>query len=200
MAKKKSSKQELKEMQFEFDESKHLYTLDGRRLIGVTEALSILDDRWKVDPFYLERGRFIHKATELYDLGELDDSTVDERIRPYLDGYIKFEQDTDFAPTFIERTLYHPKYFYGMRIDRIGWLNERWIMLDLKSGAPAKVDKLQGVAYLEGCWANGIEVKTGFDLYLRDDGNYSLVEVEKPKLLLPIFLAALKCVQWREAI
>jgi len=182
----------------ELDESTHIYRLDGRRIIGTTEALKILDDRWKVDPWYLERGRFIHKATELYDTDELDESTVDDRIRPYLDAYMRFRRDTDFVPTFIERELYHPKFFYGMKIDRIGWLNGRWVMMDLKSGAPARVDKLQSAAYLEGCYANGIEVKGGFDLYLRDDTTYKLEPIDHPKLLLPVFLAALQCARWKE--
>ena len=184
----------------EFDESTHTYTLNGRHLISVTQALSILDDRWKVDPFYLERGRLIHLATEYYDRDELDESTVDERIRPYLDAYMRFRRDTDFAPTFIERELYHPKYLYGMRIDRIGFLNDRWVMIDLKSGAPAKIDELQGAAYLEGCLANGIEVKGGFDLYLHDDTTYKLEPVEIPKRLLPVFLACLTVMRWKEGI
>jgi len=187
-------------MNFTFDESKHLYTLDGRRLIGVTEALSILDDRWKVDPFYLERGRLIHLCTEYYDRDELDESTIDERIRPYFEAYKKFKAETDFCPNFIERILFHPKYFYGMKIDRIGVLNNKRVMLDLKSGSPAKVDKLQSAAYLEGCLANGIEVKAGFDLYLKDDGNYSLVEVEKPRNLLLVFLACLTVARWKEGM
>ncbi len=51
------------------DEETHRYTLDGRRLISVTQALSILDERRK-DPYYLERGRFVHLATEYLDRDE----------------------------------------------------------------------------------------------------------------------------------
>ena len=187
-------------MSFEFDEENHLYTLDGRRLISVTQALAILDDRWKVDPFYLQRGRFIHKAAELYDRDELDELTVDERIRPYLHAYAKFTADILFAPSYIERRLFHPKYFYAGRPDRIGGLNGGLDLVDLKSGAKAKIDELQGAAYWELCRANDIPVKKIFDLYLRDDGTYSLIEIENPKILLPVFLAALKITQWREGI
>ena len=182
-------------------DDQHRYTLDGRRLISVTQALSILDDRWKVDPFYLERGRLIHLATEYYDNDELDESTVDERIAPYLSAYIKFVKDTAFSPTFVEHQLYHPQFFYAGKIDRIGiWLNTDQHIIDLKSGAKTDVDKLQGAAYWELCLANKIPIKKTFDLYLKDDGNYSLVEVEKPKLLLPVFLAALTCARFKEGL
>lgn len=184
----------------ELDEN-HIYRLDGCRLISVTQALSILDDRWKVDPFYLERGRLIHLATEYYDHDELDKSTVDERIRPYLDAYMRFRHETDFSPVYVEHKLYHPRYLYAMRIDRIGWLNGRFVIVDLKSGTRTKVDELQGAAYFEGCHANGILVKDVFDLHLQDDTTYKLnPPIKKPKLLLPVFLAALQCARWKEGL
>lgn len=183
-------------MNFQFDEEKHLYTLDGRRLISVTEALSVLDDRWKVDPFYLERGRFIHKATELYDKNELDESTVDERIKPYLDAYKKFKRETSYEPIYIEHILYHPKYFYAGKLDRI---YEDFI-IDLKSGTKMRVDELQAVAYWELCRANNIPVQKQFDLYLRSNGSYRLEPVERPRNLLPVFLAAFTCERWRQEI
>jgi len=186
----------------ELDEATHRYTLDGRKLIGVTQALSILDDRWKVDPFYLQRGQFIHKATELYDRDELDESTIDERIRPYLDAYIRFKADTGFVPdpNGIELLLHHPSYFYAGALDRYGFLNNNLVIIDLKSGAPAKVDELQAVAYRELCRANNLPITKQFDLYLKNNGTYKLEPIEKPKLLLPVFLACLKVTQYKEGL
>lgn len=183
-----------------FRESDHSYWIGNQRIISVTQALSILDDRWKVDPFYLERGRFIHKATELYDLDELDDSTVDPQIRPYLDAYINFRCDAIFEPIRIEKKYYHPKLMYAGKIDRIGPLNDRLSIIDLKSGVKAKVDELQGTAYWELCLSNDIPIHKVFDLYLKDDSTYSLVEIEKPKLLLPVFLACLTVMRWKEGL
>ncbi len=186
-----------------FDPEKHLYTLDdGHRLISVTQALSILDDRCKVDPFYLERGRLIHLATEYYDRDELDESSIDSRIAPFLESYIKFRMNTDFVPQLIEQKFYHPQYFYAGRLDRQGPLNGTSVIIDIKSGQKADVDELQNVALWELCRVNHVPVKKLFDLYLRDDGKMpNLVPVEKSKkLLLPVFLAALTCVRWREGL
>lgn len=187
-------------MTLTLDESTHQYSLDGRRLIGVTEALKILDDRWKIDPWYLERGRLIHLATEYYDRDELDESTIDERIRPYLDAYVKFRKNTDFEPIYIEQLLYHPQYFYAGKPDRIGPLYKHHVLIDLKSGAKSKIDELQDVAYWELCRVNDIPVNKLFDLYLKENGTYKLEPVERPRNLLPVFLACVTAVRWKEGI
>ncbi len=183
----------------ELQEEGHIYTLNGRRLISVTQALAILDDRWKVDPWYLERGRLVHLATAYYDRDELDESTVDEKIRPYLDAYVKFREDTGFIPIHIEHKLFHPSYFYAGKLDRVGSFGYD-LLVDLKSGTKAKVDGLQGAAYWELCRVNKIPIKRVFALYLSDNGTYKLEPIEKPKLLLPVFLACLQIAQWKEKI
>lgn len=187
-------------MNFVLREEDHTYWLDQRRMIGVTEALSVFGRRG-VDPFYLERGRIIHKAIEYYNQDELDESTIDDRIRPYFNARIKFGQDTGFKPIYIEKKLYHPKYFYAGRIDEIGILNDSLAIIDDKSGQKNRIDELQEVAYWELATSNEIKVKKLFDLYLMANGNYHLEPVKSPKLsLLPVFLAAFKCVQWKEGM
>ncbi len=62
------------------------------------------------------------------------------------------------------------------------------------------MDPLQGAAYFELAIANNIPVKKVFDLYLSEDGTYKLEPIEKPKLLLPVFLAALTLTRWREKL
>ena len=179
-------------------DDQHVYRLDGRRLISVTQALNILDDRWKVDPFYLERGRIIHLATEYLDRDELDLQTLDDQILPYFNAYVKFEEDTGFKVGLIECQLYHPQYYYAGTIDRTGDLNGNHVLIDLKSGVKTRVDELQTVAYWELCRVNNIPVKKQFDLYLHENGTYKLEPVENRKLLLPVFLAALQCARWKE--
>ena len=190
-------------MNLSLDPTTHTYSLDdGRKLISVTQALSILDNRCRIDPFYLERGRLIHLATEYYDRDELDESSLDSRIAPYVESYIKFRMNTDFEPKLIEQKFYHPQYFYAGRLDRQGPLNGISVIIDIKSGAKADVDELQEVALWELCRVNNIPVTKLFDLYLRDNGGMpNLVPIKKPKkLLLPVFLAALTCERWRQGI
>ncbi len=183
------------------DEETHQYTLDGRRLIGVTEALSILDDRYKVDPWYLQRGSALHLATEYHDKGTLDPESVGDDIRGFFEAYLKFLRDTGFKPIHSEQRLSHPKYFYAGKIDRIGVLNGEPVIIDLKSGQKARVDELQGAAYWELCRSNGFIIRKVFDLYLKENGTYNLpTEIENPKLLVPVFLALVAAYRWKEKL
>jgi len=186
--------------ELKLDKATHLYTLGDRKLISVTQAISVLDTRWR-DPWYLERGRLIHLATAYYDRNELDESTVDPQIAPYIESYIKFRMNTDFEPTLIEQQLYHPQYFYAGTLDRQGSLNGNQAIIDIKSGVRVDVDELQETAYWELCRSNKIPIKKLFDLYLKGNGSMpSLVPVENPKNLLPVFLAALTLTRWKEKI
>ncbi len=187
------------EHRLEFQDDGHIYKMNGRRVMSVTQALSLVDDRWK-DPWYLQRGKLIHLATEYYDLRELDEDSVDLQIKGYFQGYLKFLGDTGFKPVLIEHKLFHPIYLYAGKIDRIGPFNKLETLIDLKSGAKAKVDPLQGAAYWELCRVNKLPVKKVFDLYLHDDGTYKLEPVNNPKLLLPTFLNILGAARWREGL
>lgn len=182
-------------------EEGHIYRIGDRHIVSVTQALSILDERWKIDPWYLKRGRLTHLATAYLDRNELDESTVDPQISGYIAAYVGFKLDTGFEPQLIEHRLYHKGYGYAGTIDRIGPLNANLSIIDLKSGVPARVDELQMVGYWELCRANNIPIKKVFDLYLHEDGTYKLEPLkEKPKLLLPIFLAALTLIRWKEGL
>ncbi len=195
-------------MSLHFDEATHTYTLvgpgltigDGRRLISVTQALAILDGKRK-DPFYLNRGRMIHLATEYYDRDELDEASVDPQIQGYVWSYQKFLASTDFKPRMIEARLYHPQYLYAGTLDRVGPLNGSEAILDVKSGAKSDIDELQVVAYWELCRVNGILVKKLFGLYLKEDGGMpNLIPVDNKKELLLDFLACLRVTRRKEKL
>jgi len=184
----------------EFDEEKHIYTLDGRRLISVTEALSLVDDRRK-DPYYLQRGRIIHLACELFDRGELDEETVDPQILPRLEAWKKFRTDTGFVPDRIEEKFYHPVYLYGFKFDVHGFLNGSEVMIDRKS-SPHRTDALQGSAYVAGLEAQDppIKCKKGFDIYLKENGTYKLDPIKYLRSNFQTFLAVLTAHRWREGL
>jgi hypothetical protein len=182
----------------EFDEENHIYRFNDQRLVSVTEALTLVDDRMK-DPYYLKRGRYIHRACELWDRGELDESTVDPQILPRLEAWKVFRKDTGFVPDLIEQFFYHPLYLYGFKPDRTGSLNGDEALIDIKSSIH-RLDALQGAAYWQGLKANRITCKKVFDLYLRDNGRYSLVKAENMKRDFQTFLAILTAYRYKEKL
>lgn len=178
----------------DFEESTHTYRVNGVKFTSVTQALSIVDTRWK-EPYYLMRGKYFHRAAELYDLEELDESTVDPAIAPYLSAYKVFLMDTGFIPRLIEHRIIDEGLRLAGTLDRAGYLNGKESIIDLKTGTPNPVDDLQGAAYWRMYGNPGAKF---FDLYLKADGGYRLRELEKPRLHWPTFAAILTTYRWME--
>lgn len=182
--------------ELQFDTEKHEYRHEGKRLISVTQALSLVDDRPK-DPWYLERGRIVHLITELYDKNELDEESVDPAVAGYFTAYKRFLLETGFVVRLVEHRMADMKWHFAGTMDREGELMKCAAIIDLKSGAPSRVDQLQGSAYhhLYGSPAHKV-----FDLYLHEDGTYKLVEVPKPRILFPTFCAVLTAYRFKEGL
>jgi hypothetical protein len=72
----------------------------------------------------------------------------------------------------IEQILYHKKLMYAGTCDRIGILDGKRVVLDLKTGRPEPWHGIQLSAY-ELCLPYEGSIRTA--LYLKSDGNYRLV-------------------------
>ena len=152
---------------------------------GLLNYPATVNSQW-----FMDRGTAVHAATEYYDKGTLDESTVAEEIRGYLNAWIKYRADTGYTPEVIEKTLLHPVYGYCGKIDRNG--------LDIKTGGPAPWHRMQGAAYNELEVEHSITTKREWKtVYLQEDGTYKiqicttreLIEAKKDFLTL---LAALR--------
>ena len=190
----------------DFDEANHLYFVNGKQTPSVSSILSPLVDFSYVPRETLEyasqRGTAVHRATELYDLGTLDDESVDEAVRPYLDAWKRFRQDTGFVPRLIERRVHHADYGYCGTIDREGCMTELagspQAIIDIKTPVHlGPVVGLQLAAYQEALRSEGFQVDLRFAVQLRSDGNYRLQSyIEKSDF--GVFVALLTLKRWRE--
>lgn len=82
----------------EFDEEKHLYFYQGKQLDSVTQILQaegFIDARW-YDDWSRQKGKFVHRAIQYYLANELDEGSLDQEIKPYLEAFKKFLQDSKF--------------------------------------------------------------------------------------------------------
>ena len=73
----------------EFDEDKHLFTVNGEIIPSVTQILKregFCPGLDFIDPWYLKRGSYVHKATELFDKGTLNEDSLSHEIMPYLES------------------------------------------------------------------------------------------------------------------
>jgi hypothetical protein len=150
-----------------FQDNGHKYTFDGKPVDGLTSTIqeagliSNYASEW-----YMTRGTYIHLATQLWDEGILDESTVDPQIKGYLESWKRFRKDQDYTPIEIELQLYDPIYLYAGTIDRLP-------LCDLKSGVEEKWHKWQLAGYWNLCKVNGFQdrCRNPFIVYLDENGD-----------------------------
>lgn len=187
----------------DFDPALHRYSRGGIILPGVTSILQATGfvDFSYVDAVRLERasdlGRKVHRAIELYVLDDLDMDRLDPAIRPYLDAYISFVDQTGFICTRLEKPLAHPLYGYAGMPDQGGYLELGRAVVDTKiSVSLGRWVALQLAGYEELVRADEPGDKSPihrFGLRLGRNGK-PLITPYTDRRDRNVFLAALSCV------
>lgn len=109
-----------------FNAEGHVYFWNGKEVPSVSQILKkigITRDYEKVDPFYRERGKFVHKAVEYHIKGTLDEQTLDqENILPYVQAFKNYETQTGYKVSHTEVPLYSKKMGFAGTIDHLSRL------------------------------------------------------------------------------
>ncbi len=166
-----------------------------RDLLRVTEVLrlaGLIDATWYTDET-ATRGRYVHEACALLDSGELDEATLDPVLRPYLGAYQKFLAECRVEWEAIEQPVEDALYGYRGTPDRVGMINGKRTVLDIKSGAMQPWTALQTAAY-SACLGNRL---VRFGLELRADGTYRLTEFTDRRDVA-VWQGALLVAQWKQ--
>lgn len=126
-------------MNLTFQPEGHVYRIDGEVVPSVTQILAPLYDFSAIPPDVLERksaiGVAVHAATELIDLDDLDESTVDPAIEGYLDAYRQFLEDEKPEWIYSEQPFGHRVWRFAGTLDRHGRMRDGLTTIDLKSVA-----------------------------------------------------------------
>ena len=156
----------------------HRHLVNGDQWPGVTEVIGSLDLQGSMPAdFYLDRGTAVHRATELLDLGTLDESTVDpEHVLGRLNAYKAFLEDVHPIILDVEQLVRNPRWKYCGKLDRRLKIRGREGILDIKCGAEEKWHRLQTMGY-RLCFRRRM---ARWCLYLKDDGTYKLREHDNP--------------------
>ena len=177
----------------EFNEKEHIYKVGDKFLPSVTEilkGLGFIETKW-YKPQDSIRGKSIHVATELFDKGVLDWEKLPDYIKPHVDNWIKFKEDTDFKPLFLEEHLYHPYYMYGFTPDKIGTIKDDYTIIDIKTGAYQRWHELQLMLYGTAVETMIAEPVTLYDVYTKNNKS------EKIKYDAEIIEAILTVWKWQ---
>jgi len=179
-----------------FDEATHTYSESGQVIPSVTQILSGegLVTYFNIDPWYLERGKAIHKACEYFDKGILDWDFVDPQIIGFVSAYMNFRTELEYGYdlSHIEESLYHPIYHYAGTPDRF------LPLLDIKG---VQGCELQLEAYAELLRANKINPgREAYTLHLKEDGTYKSVPYKFNRTNLGIFLSAVTLYNYKRSL
>lgn len=142
---------------FEYNDSEHLYRLNGRLIPNVTSILDVIPSKEKMfshKPEYAQRGQDIHKELERLDKGEKLLFDYDEEVELW--KAIKTEElnDVKFSRKEIECKHFHSIYLYAGTFDRASKAEK--FILDIKTGVERKTDYLQLHAYFNMLLENGM--------------------------------------------
>lgn len=178
-----------------FNAETHIYMLNGQMIPSVTQVLEcvgLLDTQWFTD-YHRWRGSAVHMACHYLDEGALDWNTVQSEYSGHVAAYSQFKKDTGFEPEMIEKPLYCPTWRFAGTPDRVGLLNGRRAVIDLKNVSSAPAYQLQTAGY---AWLAGPRQALRFTLHLKPDGAYKLQKHDNADDVQDFF-AALRITHWK---
>jgi len=141
---------------FAFDPDKHEYSLNGRIIPScsgvISSALQFLSPYIAEDVLEKrsELGREVHKACHLHNISKF--GGCDDRVRPYLDAWIRFKEQTGYKPILSEfQQIGHLNAMtFGMQIDNFGFLKKDETLAELKIGKVYPHHGVQLAGYAAG--------------------------------------------------
>ncbi len=123
-----------------------------------------------------QRGEAVHRAIELMEQGDLDESSLDERIMPYVMAHKAFVRDSGYRVVATEEMVTHPTLGYRGRLDSRGWLHRVRTVLDQK--ATATIHPAVGVQSAAYALALEEPHRALAAVHLRRDGTYRLLHYD----------------------
>jgi len=187
------------------DPIKHVYSLNGRYLPGVSGILKKagLVDLSGIPEDVLSAARdfgtAVHKACELHDAGTLDVASLSEPLVPYLDGWKKFLMDTGAKVIASEMGIYSARWWYAGTLDRIVIMGEKLVLIDIKSSSTIYPSmKIQLSAYKTGYEEmTGKRISQRLIVQLGKDGLYKLHPCNDENDI-QVFLAAVQIYKFKK--
>ena len=185
-----------------FDEVRHRYLLHGEDRPGITRIfrdLNLVDTSFFTEEMR-EFGIMRHYVTELDDLGDLHEPSVDPRLVPTLNGWREWRRRTGFVPTAVEVRVYSD-FGYATIIDRVGYFADRpdeTVVLNLKGPGVLPTYPIQMAAEVRAYEERtGITVARRLSVHLGRDGTAKDKEHTNHDDL-STWIAMLSVWRWRE--
>lgn len=164
---------------FRFDPVRHAYTVGDVYVPGITRILrAYRGDDVTMGAEYLARGRAVHAATLLRDLGD-DVPPLPPEWQPYYDAYPKFREAVPCEWKGLEQARVNRALRYAGTPDRWGLVAGYPAVLEIKTGYPAVWHGWQ-LAAQDLLLPAPHRVRRRFAVYLHKDGRPKLKEYNDP--------------------
>lgn len=134
-----------KSMRLEFDKSAHAYTVNGQAVPSVTQVLAPLEILDGIPQAVLERarvrGQHIHEAMALLVRDDLDWSSLDPDLMPYIEGGKRFLEESGAVVIASEMRVACPLIRCAGTLDLLAHWRDADSLIDFKATAtvPATV-------------------------------------------------------------
>jgi hypothetical protein len=176
-------------MELFFNESDHTYKIDASPVPSVTQVISeILGCGWQAEPWYLQRGKVIHRCAEL--IFKDKEFQFDPRVAGEVAAIRKFKKEVNPEVKALEMRVYSTLHRYAGTLDLVGLLSNKLFLLDWKHS----IDKIRVPLQLGGYAqaykeSNGIDINIGYGVHLKENGLYQMTEAIDLRRSRPEFLA-----------
>lgn len=181
-----------------------LHSYEGRRILSTTDILGIEGCYKGADFFTPEKqqiGGYAHLACALYDANDLNEESLDEKIRGYVESYKKFYELLGIEPVHIERVFYSPTYGFCSKPDLIARIRgfHGFGIIERKTGvAEQPSDSIQTAGQELAAIDNGIAPITFRGaVYLDPDGGVPSWKPHKNFSDRDVFRAMLIAANWK---
>ncbi len=168
-------------------DEKHVYSLDGRRLPGVTSIMrEVIGGPVYATQFHLDRGSANHACYDLLARGVIDEYDYDIDCQLWIDGWQAWART--YKPVFLASELQVASrvHWYAGTLDAVAEINNALTMVDYKNQAGPQ-DAIQLAAYALA-WEEGHKrkgaIKQLMSVQIAGDGKYKIgPTVTKPSEL-----------------
>lgn len=170
--------------ELEFEETRHIYTLDGVEIPSVSSVMKPLSNSvyGEVDKAVLgmaaSRGTAVHQAIENFLEYGIED--IPGSYSGYLEAFVKFWNDKKPTLIAVELRTYHKYLKYAGTADLLLLIDDELWLVDNKTSSRVEkmLTRVQLEAYKKALATHGIRVQRKAILHLKKNGKYSFVEHE----------------------
>ena len=185
----------------ERDDATHTYRFGGVVLPSVTQILRPLIDLSGIPRDVLEAkrdlGQRVHAACHYLSENDLDPSSVDPDVEPYLAGFERFLRETGAEIIANEQFVHSQQWGYAGQLDLIARIDGATHLLDIKSCVAVPMSAgPQTAAYLRALGDPSVTHRGA--LRLKPDGRYVLEPLHNPNDWAAFF-AALSLLRYKES-